>query len=136
MINRMLLALAGGAGGFEAVGYLIGETGTSYTVIGGVIRNNGASDWVLYGGAHTPIHLSTVSADATKIRVTYDFTATAVCVGIVTPNQELIQDEILAGASVGLSYMDIYLAQGGVELDPRAVNLTDGAIWIFGIFIL
>ena len=117
--------------------YLAGESGKQYMVVAGVIQHDGGSGWQLIpGGSHDDINISTVVADSTKIRVTYTFTATKAVVGMATPDETFINGNYATGASVGLTFMDIYIAQAGVAKNPTTTNIANANIWIFGIFVV
>lgn len=113
---------------------LRGESGTEYKVVAGVIQNNGAGIWQLIPGAHSSINIASVSADSSKIRVTYTFTATAVCTFQATADDDFIVADYATGASVGVSFADVYIAHSGSASNPTTTNVTGAAIWLFGIF--
>jgi hypothetical protein len=103
-------------------------------IVAGVLRKVGGS-WELRDDAtHTPIGLASVSADATKITVTYDATYSVVG-GVVVTTDESFAEDYHVGASVGLSSMDVYITDlAGAAVDPTSLpDATSSNFWILGI---
>jgi hypothetical protein len=99
-----------------------------------VLRKVGGS-WELRDDAtHTPIGLASVSADATKITVTYDATYSVVG-GVVVTTDESFAEDYHVGASVGLSSLDVYITDlAGAAVDPTSLpDATSSNFWILGI---
>lgn len=96
-------------------------------IITAALRNEGAGWYVIYGGkAHNYTGITSVSEDASKITITYDFTAENIMSFICTPDETMIQEKIQVGATVGVSSADIYLSQ---NKSSGGYVYYDGAAW-------
>jgi hypothetical protein len=123
-----------GLGDFDHDQYLRGESGRIYRAVAGTLRKTGGSWGLLTDSGHRPLGLASVSADATKITVTYDFTATKVGALLVTPD-ETWAASYLVGASVGLTTADIYIKDlSGAAVAPSSVaDSATANFWIIGL---
>lgn len=98
----------------------------------GAIRNNGTGWSKIQDSEHQPLNIDTVTDMGSFVRITYGKTASKVGTLLITPDETYAQSGHTAGASVGLSYADIYFAQNGVAKTPAQVSATWGNFWIYG----
>lgn len=102
--------------------------GRNFRIVSCVIRNDGAGAWeTISDSAHGNINVTSVVADTSKIRLTYDFTASKVIGFLVTPDEAFASVGWVAGSSVGLSFADITLAKAARTIGGYFAY--DGASW-------
>jgi len=92
-------------------GYIMGDDGRNYRVVGGPLRNTGDGFFALEDSGHDPVGIGAVSSDGTGITLDFSFSATKVISLIVGCDETLARLGYTAGASVGLSDATIYVGQ-------------------------
>jgi len=105
-----------------------GTKNKKYKIVAGVIKPDGVGGWYLLDDSdHTPINIDSVVSDTTKIRLTYSFTTKNNGIGAITcsPDEAMAGAGLIPGASVGKTYMDIYLGSWGVS----AYFVWTGTAW-------
>lgn len=105
-----------------------GEDGKLYKIVACAIENDGVGGWRQIAGNHNSINVSSVVADASKIRVSYGFTAKKVCSFVACPDEMFSQNGYNFGASVGLSYADITV---GREYSLGGYMYYNGSAWVY-----
>ena len=110
------------------------SSGAPYRQIGCVLRKTGGAWSILDDSGHQPVGVTSVSADATKLTLTYAFTAAEV-VAVSVTTDETWAASYHAGASVGLSSMDIYLKDlAGAAVNPTTVpDSATANLWVLGL---
>lgn len=98
----------------------------------GTIRNSGGGWVVINDTDHKPENIASVADMGSFVRLTYGKTASKVGTLVITPDEVYAQSGRAAGASVGLSYADIYFSENGVAKTPAQVASTWGNFWIYG----
>lgn len=98
-----------------------------YRTISGVIRSTGTDFAAISDAAHAPVGISTVVADGTKIRVTYDFVGANVTSLVCGVDETYAQRGFICGASVTANYADITLVKMGGVADYVYYN---GTVWV------
>lgn len=115
-----------------------GTSGRKYRMVACTLRRVNSTTWeFLNDSGHTPTGVTSVSITSTYIRLTYDFTATKVLTGICTPDESFAAvSGMRVGASVGTSYMDIYvyISTNTTPSDPGALSTAGANIWVWGLF--
>lgn len=107
--------------------------------VAGTIRWVSPTQWVALDNAgHTPVGISHVTVLADRVRVHYTFVADKVHVMHVTPDEAFTSASVRCGASVGLTYADVYCYMPGAStpVDPSLLTKANGNIWISGSFLV
>jgi hypothetical protein len=73
------------------------------------IRNTGTGFKIIDDNEHDPLGISSISNDNDKIVLNYDFTASRVLSLVITPDETMSKNGIIAGGSVGLALTNIYV---------------------------
>lgn len=107
--------------------------------VSGTIRSTSLDNWtVLNNSEHEPTNILSVKSFPGYVRINYTFTASKVHYLIATPDETFAGRGYIIGASVGLSYSNIYIYKyinGVVTLiDPQTIASSGGNIWIVGEF--
>jgi hypothetical protein len=107
--------------------------------VSGTIRSLALDSWmVLNNSNHAPVNILSVVSYPTYIRVYYTFTARKVHFLIATTDDTFAGSGYFIGASVGLSYSNIFIYKmvGGVMtiVNPQMISSGGGNIWIHGEF--
>lgn len=105
-----------------------------YTMMAGVIRNEGKGWKLIQDEAHETLGIKSVSSDEEKIIISYDKTSKVNSMS-VSVDETMAAEGFTVGASVGLdvTYIFVYDANGDVVQPKKYVN-SKGNIWIQGIF--
>lgn len=86
-----------------------GEHGKKYKVISGALRTSGGVWGTIEDAAHTSTNIDSLSLNGSlSLRLNYGFSAEKVSSLIVTPDETYANAGYDFGASVGLTYADIY----------------------------
>ena len=105
---------------------------TSYTSVAAILRNTGTGWTILSNTTHQPMHITSVTDMGAYLRVHFDQTFTKVASVTVSPD-ETFAGKYDAGASVGLSYMNVYLTDhDGTPVTPATLTSPSGNFWITG----
>lgn len=119
-------------------GFPRGTVGTKYRMVACTLRRVNSTTWeFLNDSGHTPTGVASVSITSTYVRLTYNFTATKVVTGIATPDESFAAVAgMRIGASVGLTFMDIYtyIGTNTAPSDPGALSTAGANIWVYGVF--
>lgn len=101
-----------------------------------LLRNTGSGWYIISDTDHKPLGVSTVDTNSDHIRVHYDFTANDVHTLVAAPDETYILSDVQVGASIGLSYANIYFKRVGTTgwLDPTTLTETYGNINVIGLF--
>lgn len=94
--------------------------------------NTPAIHWATIDDAgHGPSGIASVETTTTYVRVHFTFTATRVGSCAVTPDEAFARD-VRTGASVGVSYLDIYFWMGTntVPTNPALLSRAGANVWI------
>lgn len=106
--------------------------------IGACLRRTGLTSWVcLDDSGHTSVGVESVEiVGKSRVRVRYDFTADKVVTFSCTPDEVFTAAGVRCGASVGLSYADIYFYMGAskVPVDPGLLSAAGANVWVSGLF--
>lgn len=111
-----------GPGLVHSDGLIIGNNGAKYKAIGCAIRNTGTGFALIDDATHSPINIASVATFSDRIELTYNFTASKVGTATVTCDETLAAYGYVAGASVGLDKMIIWVSQPGGWGDYVTVN--------------
>jgi len=107
------------------------------TLVSGTIRWASKTRWtVLTDAGHQPTGLSRVEVRKDRIRVHYGFTAAKVGSLQATPDETYTAANVRVGASVGLTYVDLFFYKGTKRLNPATLSHKGANVWITGTFIL
>ncbi|MEV8029283.1 hypothetical protein [Cellulosimicrobium funkei] len=107
--------------------------------IAGTIRWQSPTSWAtVHDTGHEPEGIREVQVLRDRVRVHYTFTASKVAALQVTPDESLTAADVRCGASVGLSYSDIfcYLSGQTSPVNPALLTRKGGNIWLAGTFDL
>lgn len=106
----------------------------SYTIIGGVIRNNGEGWHLIEDETHAPIEINDISQSSEAITVYYD-TTEKINTMAITLDETMTAEGYKTGASVGVDRTIIFIYdKDGNLVNPKDYNSETGNIWIQGIF--
>lgn len=114
-----------------------GNVGTFYRKVLGTIRYIDATTWgVVNTNNHSPTGIASVQYFTDRLRVNYSFTASNVGSLIFCPDETIAAVAgIRMGASVGLTYADVYIyttAGGSTPINPNTLSNVSGNIWVIG----
>lgn len=102
--------------------------------VAGVLRNVGAGWSLLNNSTHAPYRFTTVTDMGAYLRVNFDQTFAKVGAVAVSPDEEFARVGYRAGASVGLSYLNLYMYDSaGLPLLPVDVVTPTGNWWLTGV---
>jgi hypothetical protein len=118
---------------------IVGDTGRTYRLISGTIRNT-AGKWAwIDDTAHHPSGVRPVTQSATCITIPYSFKGNRVSSLQVTPDEYLASIGVRVGASVGLELTNLYLyntnpylGKASVPVNPSLIKSASGNLWITG----
>ena len=137
-----------------AIGITIGATATNLPAhdpapvvveqqatarVSGTIRWQSPTTWApIHDAGHEPVGIKDVQVLRDRLRVRYDFTAAKVVELQVTPDESFTAANVRCGASVGLSYTDVFCYMPGksTPVDPSLLTRKGGNIWLSGEFDL
>lgn len=108
---------------------ILGETGRTYRLISGVLRNTGSGWAWINDSGHRPSGFKAVTQTSGKITLPYSFKGLRVSSLQVTPDEYYASRGLRVGASVGLSSADLYLYSG----DPHSIGdyvYFNGSKWV------
>jgi hypothetical protein len=109
----------------------------SMAMVSGTIRWVSSTQWIVLDDAgHTPTGISSVTLLPDRVRVNYNFTATKVSSLQVTPDEAFSSASVRVGASVGLTYADIYFYMGTSQtpVNPALLSKSGANVWLTGFF--
>lgn len=115
---------------FNSAGRIQGEPGKKYKIVACVLQHDGGSNWRQIAGSHKSINVQSVAADASKIRVTFNFTARNIVSFVVAPDETFIASGYLPGADVTTTYADITLTR--MARNVGGYISYNGASWAVG----
>lgn len=94
------------------------------TVAGAIRCDTQTGEWFVIDDIdHTPIGIASVDTFSDHIRVNYDYTGQDVVTLLVSVDETYAQLGVIAGASVGVEYADIYFNKPLAELCLVGSNL-------------
>ena len=100
--------------------------------IAGALRNTGTGWVLLNNSGHMPEHLSSVEDADTALKVNFDQTFYRVGSIIIAPD-ETFAPLYTAGASVGLSYFNLFMYdRNGSIVPPANLISPNGNWWVDG----
>jgi len=106
--------------------------------ISGTIRWVNSTTWEPVADAgHTPTGITSVTVLSDRVRVNYDFTAEKVSSFQATPDEAFASADVRVGASVGLTYADIFFympAYGSTPVNPALLSKAGANVWLTGWF--
>lgn len=105
--------------------------------VAGTIRWTSPTTWaVLTDAGHAPVGLDRVDVLPDRLRVHYTFTADKVHALQVSPDEQFTSASVRCGASVGLSYADVfcYMPGSSTPVDPALLTKPGGNLWVSGTF--
>lgn len=99
--------------------------------LSGTVRCTAGTWAAVNDTAHHPYGITSVTSSSTWVRVAH---ATIPAVGSVqaTADETYVADDVTVGASVGLSYIELHFAQGGVPVAPSSVCTAYSNVWLTG----
>ncbi len=106
--------------------------------IGACLRRVNAHQWeALTDGGHQPVGVAKVDVYSDRVRVHYSDPVAKVVTFAATVDESFAAAGVRCGASVGLSYADIYFYMGTPQapVDPRLLSRASANAWISGVFI-
>lgn len=107
--------------------------------ISGTIRWASPSTWTtVHDAGHEPVGIESIQVLRDRLRVHYTFDAAKVGSVQVTPDEQFTAANVRCGASVGLSYADVfcYMPGSSTPVDPGRLTRKGGNIWVSGLFDL
>lgn len=108
--------------------------------VSGTIRWVNSTTWtVLDDAGHTPTGIASVQVMADRVRVNYTFTAEKVSSFQATPDESFASADVRVGASVGLSYTDVFFympSYGASPVPPKLLSKAGANVWLTGWFKL
>lgn len=108
-------------------------------MLGGSIRYLNASSWATIDDAgHTPIGIGGVQIVASdRVRVSYTQEAEKVVTFSVTVDEAFAAAGVRCGASVGLTYADIFFYMGTSQtpVNPGLLSRAGANVWLHGLFM-
>lgn len=130
-----------GAQDATKAGYVsVAPTG-EFVMIGGSYRRIDATTWAaIADSGHEPLNTSTPTiVSSNRLRIPYTFTASKVISVSVTVDEAFAgagSGGVRVGASVGLTYLDVYFYIGtsSTPVDPGALSTAGANIWVQGLF--
>lgn len=105
--------------------------------IGGTIRWVNRYQWgVVDDRAHTPYGTSHVLVLKDRVRIFYEFGAAEVRDFSVTVDDEFASADVRVGASVGLTYADVFFFMGNSKkrVNPSLLSKKGANVWYSGSF--
>jgi hypothetical protein len=105
--------------------------------IGGTIRWANRYQWALVDDrAHTPYGTSHVLVLKDRVRIFYEFGAAEVRDFSVTVDDEFASADVRVGASVGLTYADVFFFMGNSKkrVNPSLLSKKGANVWYSGSF--
>jgi len=111
---------------------------TTLRAVACAIRYTGSAWEFISDANHQPVGVTSISRVAVSggfaLRITYDFTASKVAALLCGPD-ETFAGVYHVGASVGLTFSDVYIRDGsGTLVDPNTVTVG-GNFWVMGTMI-
>lgn len=104
----------------------------------GTIRWVNSTTWtVLNDAGHKPVGISSVQLFADRVRVHHTFTANKVRSFQATSDEAFASADVRVGASVGLTYTDIYFympSYGSTPVPPSLLSKAGANVWLTGFF--
>lgn len=97
-------------------------SGGQMRIAAGCLRNDGAGWELLCNATHFAAHIASVSNDTKWIEVTTEPGIDGVFAILVTADETLARNGIVAGGSGGGSLTRIGLYKNGTQLNPNSVN--------------
>lgn len=106
--------------------------------ISGTMRWVSPTEWAtICDDGHEPTGIARVERRADRVRVHYDFTASKVGSLQVTPDEQFASASVRVGASVGLSYADVFFYMSGTApVDPALLTKKSANVWLTGHFLV
>ncbi|MBZ2197278.1 hypothetical protein [Occultella gossypii] len=118
-------------------GLIRGVSGRNYRLVSCALRNPGGTTWgVISDATHTSTGVASVETMADRVRVHYDFTGLRVSSLQATTDETITEHGITAGASVGVSYADIYLYRAGEGIGDYVVYTAGAWSSFAGVFTI
>jgi hypothetical protein len=106
--------------------------------VSGTIRWVDPTTWeAITDAGHEPTGIASVELMANRVRIHHDFTATKVSSVQVTPDEAFASVAVRTGASVGLTYTDVFFylpATGSTPVNPALLTKAGANVWVTGIF--
>lgn len=138
ILAMVMCLVVGFAGGGVAEARRVGTADVLRTVAGAdlipvacVLRNTGGGWSILSNSGHEPSNCLSITTFPDHIQVNYGVTASRVGAINVSPDETFAQQGLRAGASVGLSFSNVYMYDStGVLLPPTSV-VSAGGNWFF-----
>lgn len=99
----------------------------------GTIRWTSSTSWVaLTDAGHQPQGIASVQVLPSRVRVYYETAVSKVGVCSVTPDEGFAATNVRVGASVGLSYLDVFFYQGtsSTPLSPATLSKRGANVWV------
>jgi hypothetical protein len=119
---------------------IIGDTGRTYRLVSGVLRNTTGKWYWISDAGHRPTGFKAVTQTTSFITLPYTFTGTRVSSFQVTPDDYFASTGLRVGASVGLSSTALflyttnpYLGKPSVAANPAGVKAATGNLWVTGL---
>lgn len=106
-------------------------------IVSGTIRWVDRTSWIVLDDAgHTPTGISHVELRADRVRVHYTFDSASVGSLQVTPDESFSSAGVRTGASVGLSFADVffYMGTSATPVNPSLLSKSGANVWITGLF--
>jgi hypothetical protein len=97
-------------------GILYGTNGKKYAFVAGAIRNVGGTDYwqPINDTGHSPVNIASVTTSTSQITVNFSVTGAKVITSSVVTDEVMAANAYFAGASVGLSSMNIWINRGTI----------------------
>lgn len=109
---------------------VVGTDGKRYQIIACVLRNTAGTWAILDDTGHTPVGVTSVSADATAITLTYNFTSAKIGSLVCCPDETYAADGIIFGASVGDTTATI---KASISKTIGGYIFYNGSAWDFSL---
>lgn len=143
-VLTFLIALLTSVLVFAAGSYLMGDfenkkianvaMGDEYSVVAGVIRNEGNGWSLIQDNNHETIGIKEITQDQEKVIVSYNDKEKVNSIA-VTVDETMAAEGYSVGASVGVSETWIFIYdKDGNKINPSDYENSTGNIWIQGIF--
>jgi len=107
--------------------------------VGGSVRWVSKASWGFVDNAsHTPYGVSRVEVRADRVRIHFPFAASQVRDFSATVDEAFASSGVRVGASVNLSYADVffYMGTSTKAVDPRKLSKANANVWFSGSFIV
>ena len=101
-----------------------------------LLRNVGSGWYIISDSDHHPKGVTSVAMHSDHITLNYDFTAKEVHTFVTVVDETYILSDLLVGASVGMTFADIYFKRVGTAgwLNPASLTETYGNVNVLGVF--